>query len=113
MAAASCAREMLTASQAPHWRASIDVREIGFGEKVAQHVGDGDAALERRDLDAAAQFGRDVDRQSGGEGAVLRGGERGCLGDLIRLSTSPGREANWLRRGRSVMARPRSRMAGG
>ena len=25
------------------------------------------------------QFGRDVDRQSRGEGAVLRGGERGCL----------------------------------
>jgi hypothetical protein len=41
----------------PSWHASIDVWK-GFGENLAQHVGHGDAALKRCDLDPAAQFGR-------------------------------------------------------
>ena len=40
-------------------------------EELAQHVGDGDAAPEGGDLDAAAQLRRDVDGQSRGEGRAL------------------------------------------
>ena len=42
------------------------------GQEVAQHVRDGDAALERRDLDAAAEVGRDIDRQRRREEISLR-----------------------------------------
>src|SRR5690606_31825481 len=59
----------------PSWRVSFGRWELA-SEQLAQHVGDGDAALERRDLDAAAQVGGDVDREAGGEagrlGAVRR-----------------------------------------
>jgi hypothetical protein len=65
----------------PSWHASIDIWK-GFGENLAQHVGDGDTAMKRCDLDPVAQFRRDVDRQPRGEGAVLRGRKRGCLRPL-------------------------------
>src|SRR5215831_8390981 len=34
-------------------------------EQIAQHFGDGDSAPEGCDLDTAAEFGRDVDREPG------------------------------------------------
>ena len=40
-------------------------------EEVAQHVGDRQPALEGDDLDAAAQFRRDVDSEAGGENVAF------------------------------------------
>src|SRR3546814_20516655 len=57
------------------WRASLGRRKFA-GEQLAQHVGDGDAALERSDLDLAAQVRRNVDGEPCGEiggVAVARG----------------------------------------
>ena len=74
----------------PSWRASIDVGK-GFDEKVAQHVGDGDAALERRDLDAAAQSDVTSIVNRAVKAPFFAAASAGASGDLIRLSTSPGR----------------------
>src|SRR5438445_12450971 len=52
------------------------------GEQVAQHVGDGLAALEGDDLDATAQLGCDVDRQPGGESGAVTASTRRYLGFL-------------------------------
>jgi hypothetical protein len=38
--------------------------------RIAQHLGDHQAAPERRDLDAAAQLGRDVDGEPCGEAGL-------------------------------------------
>jgi hypothetical protein len=59
-------------------------------EQLAQHVGDGDAAPEGGDLDAAAQLGRDVDGQPRGERRrrAVAGWRR--IGALIQLRDRRG-----------------------
>ena len=63
-------------------------------EEVAQHVGDGDAAPEGSDLDPAAQLGRHVDGQPGGEtaGVTIAGRRVGSPDPLVGIGR-PGGEA--------------------
>jgi hypothetical protein len=77
-------------------------------EQIAQHVGDGDAAPERGDLDAAAQLRRDVDGQPRGEAAasaIASGSFLGGLDPAIGIA-GPGGEAASVTIGRSLMRGP-------
>jgi hypothetical protein len=71
---------------------------IGIGkfarQQIAQHVGDGDAALEGGDLDASAERRRDVDSESGGVEVCGDAGWRGWIGtpDPALGVTRPRRE---------------------
>ena len=71
---------------------SFDSRGKFAREQIAQHVGDGDAAPERGDLDPAAQLRRHVDGEPRGEPSALL--SRAALSAaLIQRSGSAGREA--------------------